>query len=102
MLEKNNSLKERCKIATQEDGDTFVGIKVDVDETLVYFPLGFEIAETDFEIRHDILNLLTILRELVLSNLVIILSLGMYKAIGIQQQNRLLISQVYLMKLQEL
>ena len=50
----NNNLRNRCRVATQEDGDNFIGIKVKVDEVIVNFPLGFQISETDSEIRNDI------------------------------------------------
>lgn len=63
VVKDRNSLKNRCHVVTQEDDDIFVGIKVEVDNVVVNFPLGFQIAETDSEIRMDILNLLNILNE---------------------------------------
>lgn len=62
-VNNNNNLRNRCRVATQEDGDNFIGIKVKVDEVIVNFPLGFQISETDSEIRNDILNLLNVLNE---------------------------------------
>lgn len=58
-----NSLRGRCEVVTQEEGDRFVGIKADTTDAKVYFPLGYQLPETDEEIRHDIFNLFGILSE---------------------------------------
>ena len=58
-----HSLKDRCRVVTQEEGDRFVGIKADTTNTLVYFPLGYCLPEADEELRHDIFNLFYILSE---------------------------------------
>ena len=57
------SLKDRCIVVTQEEGDRFVGIKADTTDAKVYFPLGYHLPETDDDIRHDIFNLFHILSE---------------------------------------
>lgn len=57
------NLQDRCKVATQEDGDRFVGIEADADGAWIYFPLGYRKADSDEEIRNDILNLLYIINE---------------------------------------
>lgn len=63
MVKQVNSLKDKCRVVTKEDGDNFVGIKINVDNVVVNFPLGFQIAENDSEIRIDILNLLNVLEQ---------------------------------------
>ena len=35
------TLFDRCHVNTNEDGDTFVGVKADSDNVVVYFPLGY-------------------------------------------------------------
>ena len=59
----SNTLKDRCRVVTQEEWDRFVGIKADTTDALVYFPLGYHLPETDEELRYDILNLFHILSE---------------------------------------
>lgn len=57
------TLKDLCKVVKYEDESSFVGIKSGDGDTLVYFPLGYRLSETDDEIRRDILQLITILNE---------------------------------------
>ena len=59
----NNSLKNRIDVVTHDTEDPFVGIKANGGDALVYFPLGYELSETDDEIRRDILQLFTILND---------------------------------------
>ena len=40
-------IKKHCHVNTNEDGDRFVGIKADSDNAMVYFPIGYELPETD-------------------------------------------------------
>ena len=56
-------IKKHCHINTNEDGDRFVGIKADSDNATVYFPIGYELPETDAEIRTDIKHLIQVLSE---------------------------------------
>ncbi len=56
-------IKKHCHINTNEDGDRFVGIKADSDNVMVYFPIGYELPETDAEIRTDIKHLIQVLSE---------------------------------------
>ena len=58
-LEKN--IKERCHVNTNEDGDSFVGVKADTDDAIIYFPLGYSLPEDEDEIRRDIHNLFSVL-----------------------------------------
>lgn len=56
-------IKDHCHINSNEDGDRFVGIKIDSDNAMVYFPIGYELPETDAEIRADIRHLIQVLSE---------------------------------------
>ena len=56
-------IKDHCHVNTNEDGDRFVGIKVDSDNAMVYFPIGYDLPQTDKEIRKDIKNLIHVLSE---------------------------------------
>lgn len=56
-------IKKHCHINSNQDGDRFVGIKVDSENAMVYFPIGYELPETDAEIRIDIKHLIQILCE---------------------------------------
>ncbi len=57
----SSTLKERCKVNTNIDSDTFVGIKVTNDEVSINFPLGFRVADDEKELRKDILLLMRVL-----------------------------------------
>lgn len=59
----DEDIKNHCHINTNEDGDRFVGIKVDSDNAMVYFPIGYQLPETDGEIRTDIKHLIQVLSE---------------------------------------
>ena len=63
IMTQNNSLIESCDVVTQEDGDRFVGLKASTDGIKVYFPLGYNLPETDKELRKDIIHLLNVLHE---------------------------------------
>ena len=56
-------IKKHCHINSNEDGDRFVGIKADSENAMVYFPIGYELPETDAEIRMDIKHLIQVLSE---------------------------------------
>ena len=56
-------IKDHCHVNTNEDGDRFVGIKVDSDNAMVYFPIGYDLPQTDKEIRQDIKHLIHVLSE---------------------------------------
>ena len=55
------SLKDKCEIATQEEGNRFVGVKVSITDVKIFFPLGYQLPKSDEEIHTDIFNLLNIL-----------------------------------------
>ena len=61
-------IKKHCHVNTNEDGDRFVGIKADSDNAMVYFPIGYELPETDAEIRMDIKHLIQVLSEFTTKN----------------------------------
>lgn len=53
------SIRDRCKINTNIDADTFVGIQCEDNSFSVHFPLGFHLPENDKELRKDILLLMS-------------------------------------------
>lgn len=57
------SLKEYCRINTNIDADTFVGIKCVNGDISVNFPLGFRLSEDEKQIRKDIMLLLNVLSK---------------------------------------
>jgi len=52
------SLRGKCKINTNIDTDTFVGIECDNGELSIHFPLGFDVSNDDNELRKDIILML--------------------------------------------
>lgn len=62
-LDMEYDIKKHCHINSNEDGDRFVGIKADSDNAMVYFPIGYELPQTDDEIRTDIKHLIHVLSE---------------------------------------
>ena len=66
--EETNTVKEydilkHCHVNTNEEGDRFVGVRIDTDYMRVYFPIGYELPNTDAEVRNDIMNLIQVLSE---------------------------------------
>lgn len=57
------NIKDRCHVNTNEDGDTFVGVKADTEDAKVYFPIGYQLPENEAEIRRDIKTLFNVLGE---------------------------------------
>ena len=57
------NIKEHCHVNSNEDGDRFVGIKADTDNAIVYFPIGYDLPESDNDIRTDIKHLIQVLSE---------------------------------------
>lgn len=58
-LQKN--IRERCHVNTNEDGDSFVGVKADTEDAIIYFPIGYQLPDNDDDLRVDINNLLGVL-----------------------------------------
>lgn len=57
------TLRERCKINTNKDSDTFVGVKCDNGNITVNFPLGFRLAADEGPLREDLLLLMNVLSK---------------------------------------
>jgi hypothetical protein len=58
------NLRDICHVCKNEDGDRFVGIKVDADSIAVYFPLGYQVppvTENERDLRRDITHLILVL-----------------------------------------
>ena len=72
-------IKSHCHVNTNEDGDRFVGIKADSDDAMVYFPIGYQLPETDAAIRTDIKHLIQVLSEFTTRDIVVQLSRQKFK-----------------------
>lgn len=59
ILSKN--LRERCHVNTNNDGDSFVGVKADSGDAVIYFPIGYQLPDDDDQLRADINNLFGVL-----------------------------------------
>lgn len=55
------NLRDACSVNTNEDGDRFVGVKVEEDKAHVYFPLGYRLPDDDRLLRRDIRMLFGVL-----------------------------------------
>lgn len=62
-MEIDANLLKRCHINKNDDGDRFVGVKADSNDAVVYFPIGYQLPETEQEVRRDILHLISVLAE---------------------------------------
>ena len=62
-MELGLGLKSKCHVNQNGDGDRFVGIKADSDNVMVYFPMGYQLPDSDSEIREEILQLITVMGE---------------------------------------
>lgn len=51
------SIRDKCKVNTNKDADTFVGIMCDDGDISIHFPLGYHISSDEKELRKDILLL---------------------------------------------
>ncbi|WP_026499274.1 LlaJI family restriction endonuclease [Butyrivibrio sp. WCD2001] len=58
-LQKN--IRERCHVNTNDEGDSFVGVKADTDDAVIYFPIGYQLPSNDDDLRQDINNLFGVL-----------------------------------------
>ena len=58
---KHFNLREHCHVNTNEINDRFVGVKVDSNNPLIYFPLGYELPERENDLKVDIKNLFNVL-----------------------------------------
>ena len=55
------TLRERCHVNTNDDGDSFVGMKADTTDMMIYFPIGYRLPDDDDDLRGDIHNLFGVL-----------------------------------------
>ena len=55
-------IKDKCKINTNKNEDTFVGIKCEDGDYSVNFPLGFHVSDGDKDIRKEIILLMSAIR----------------------------------------
>lgn len=58
---KHFNLREHCHVNTNDINDRFVGVKVDSNNPLIYFPLGYELPERESDLKVDIKNLFNVL-----------------------------------------
>lgn len=54
-------LKDRCCVNEDGEGSRFVGIKTDSDNSIVYFPIGYHLPESEEDVRQDIMQLISVL-----------------------------------------
>lgn len=55
------SIRDKCHVNTNEDEDTFVGIKCEDKDISINFPLGFDVSKGDKGLRKDITLLMHVL-----------------------------------------
>lgn len=60
-MDLTKNLRQRCHVNTNEDGDSFVGVKADTDDAVIYFPIGYQLPDNDDDLRVDINNLFGVL-----------------------------------------
>ena len=68
IVEETDAVKEydilkHCHVNTNGEGDRFVGVRLDTDTITVHFPIGYELSNTEAEVRNDIMNLIQVLSE---------------------------------------
>lgn len=63
MVDLTKNIREYCHVNTNDNGDSFVGIKIDTDGMKIYFPMGYQLPENDEELRIDIHNLFGVLSK---------------------------------------
>lgn len=44
-MDLTKNLRQRCHVNTNEDGDSFVGVKADTDDAVIYFPIGYQLPD---------------------------------------------------------
>lgn len=53
------SIKDKCKVNTNREADTFVGLVCEEGDISIHFPLGFHVSDDDKSLRRDIMLLLS-------------------------------------------
>ena len=69
-IKREFELYERCHVNTNQEGDRFVGIKIDtnLDRPMVFFPLGYDLPKNDSQLRLDIRHLIKVILEFTSNN----------------------------------
>ena len=60
-IDLSKNIRQRCHVNTNEDGDSFVGVKADTEDAVIYFPIGYQLSDNDDDLRVDIQNLFGVL-----------------------------------------
>lgn len=60
-MERIKNIRDRCHVNTNDDGDSFVGVRADTNDAVIYFPIGYQLPENDDDLRVDINNLFGVL-----------------------------------------
>ena len=63
MIDLEKDIRKRCHVNTNDEGDSFVGVKADTDDAMIYFPIGYQLPENDDDLRADINNLFYVLAD---------------------------------------
>ncbi len=58
---KESDIRSRCRVNSNSEADTFVGLKCEDGDLSIHFPLGYHISEDNKGLRKDILLLLSTL-----------------------------------------
>lgn len=59
---RSNDIRSKCRINSNREMDTFVGLKCDNGDISIHFPLGYHISGDNKELRKDILLLFATLK----------------------------------------
>ena len=62
-MSNGTELRRHCHVNKNIDGDNFVGVKSDSGALSVCFPLGYCLPPDDRMLRHDVINLITVLTK---------------------------------------
>ena len=63
MNDKIDWLRSHCSVSDYNDGNRFVGFKINNGEPHIYFPLGYDYESDDKLFREDLLKLFSILND---------------------------------------
>ena len=58
---KEIDIRSKCRVNSNREMDTFVGIRCDDGDISINFPMGYHISEDNKELRKDIILLFTTL-----------------------------------------
>lgn len=60
-MDLHKNLRDRCHVNSNDEGDSFVGVKADTEDAIIYFPIGYQLPKNDDDLRRDVNNLLGVL-----------------------------------------